>query len=99
MLTTSLGTETWRRAEPGRQSRETVRIGTAAKADKFIGAHMPDQEHGPGIIAIVCLVAVYLRPGRLDSVGESVLDSPPGRTLINWRDGKLCQRKRQRLQK
>ena len=50
------------------------------KADKFIGARMPDQEYGPGVPAIVCLVAAGMQQARLDPVGESVSIRHPGRT-------------------
>jgi hypothetical protein len=47
---------------------ERLSLGAAAKADKFIGAFMPDVVYGSGVPAIVCLVAA----ARLDPVGESV---------------------------
>ena len=55
---------------------ERLSLGAAAKADKFIGAFMPDVEYGSGVPAIVCLVAA----ARLDPVGESVSIRPLGRT-------------------
>ena len=58
---------------------ERLSLGAAAKADKFIGAFMPDLEYGSGAPAIVCLVAAT----RLDPVGESVSIRPLGRTAVS----------------
>jgi hypothetical protein len=41
---------------------------------------MPDQEYGPGVPAIVCLVAADPEQGQLDPAGESVSIRYPGRT-------------------
>ena len=65
------------------------------KADKFIGARMPVQEYGPGVPAIVCLVAAGIQQARLDPVGESGSIRHPGRTAQSTSKGSTAMAKRQ----
>jgi hypothetical protein len=60
-------------AVPSGHGYERLSLGAAAKADKFIGAFMPDLEYGSGVPAIVCLVAA----ARLDPVGPDIATLAP----------------------